>query len=415
MQKIAGDGATHDGRFQAADAALGHVATEITAPWLNAVQDEIVNVVEGAGITLNTADNAQLVAAIRRMQSTVGRRNYIINGAFEIAQRSAITSTSTDVFCADRWRMQVSGTAGFSANASSFIGITPVDSPTPQTRGKLALSNLEAGSGLRRILQRIEDVRTLAGQTCTLSFWAQLHGGATVTAIDVVPSFRQHHGAGGAADQIYALPTLTLVKPPSAPPGAWFRYKATITLPTHGVIGGGQGFPRIDDTVAPPVVDAAHYLELRLDFENASSGAAHSVVVAEVQLEAGEVATDYDYRPLAEELLLCQRYFEKSWDPFTWVQIFALNPHYSGASRGRAVGTRAHSLSTRFQALKARVPDIHWYSPQTGAVDNVRWGSSDVAVTQTNDPWLNSTGDPQVGSSQSEAPVFGHWTAEAEL
>ena len=37
--------------------------------------------------------------------------------------------------------------------------------------------------------------------------------------------------------------------------------------------------------------------------------------VTGVQLEKGTVATDFEYRPEAEELALCSRYYEKSYIP----------------------------------------------------------------------------------------------------
>lgn len=419
MQKIAGDGATVDGHFQPADAGLGQVATEITAPWLNAVQDELVNVVQAAGITLNVADNAQLLAAIRALQAIVGRRNFLVNGAFEVSQRNQQGGTSNvDVFCCDRWRMDVNAGVQISMTPTSFFNYTSPDGPTPQTRGQLLISQAQLGAAtVRRILQRIEDVRTLSGQKATLSFWARLKGVAAATGLTVTPSLRQFHGSGtgASADQITTLAALPLTKPASSSPGQWTRYAVTFTLPTCGQIGASSGFPRVDYGVVPPGVGIGHYLELRIDWGSASSSSQHDLELADVQLEVGEVATHFDYRDFAHELALCQRYYEQSWGPFGGPVFLSGNPFYQGAARDRATGTRAHGLCSRFRAIKAKVPTVKWYSPETGAADNLRWGAADVAVTQTNHPWIDNTGDPEVGSSQSEAAVFAHWTADAEI
>lgn len=419
MQKIAGDGATVDGHFQPADAGLGQVATEVTADWANAVQDEVVNVVQAAGLTLNSADNAQLLAAIRILQARVGRRNFLVNGAFEVSQRNQGGGTSnTDTFCADRWRMEVNAGVGIVMTPTSFFNFTAGDGPTPATRGQLLISQAQAGAAtVRRIKQRIEDVRTLSGQTATLSFWARLKGVAGATGLTVTPSLRQYHGSGTGAssDQITTLAALPLTKPASSSPGQWTRYAVTVTLPSIGQIGASSGFPRVDYGVTPPGVGIGHYLELRIDWGSASSASQHDLEITEVQLEAGEVATAFDYRDLAEEISLCQRYYEQSWGPFGGPTFLDANPFYQGAARDRATGTRAHGLCSRFRVLKAGVPTVKWYSPETGAIDTLRWGASEVAVTQTNHPWIDSTGDPEVGSSQSEAAVFAHWTADAEI
>lgn len=59
------DGAGHDNHaWVAEDPATNRPPTEITAAFMNAVQEEIAHVVEGAGIPLNKANNTQLRQAI---------------------------------------------------------------------------------------------------------------------------------------------------------------------------------------------------------------------------------------------------------------------------------------------------------------------------------------------------------------
>lgn len=65
MHRIDGAGATVTGQWTEGDPGTGTPATEMTADWFNAIQNEIENViVTGAGITLNKASNAQLLAAL---------------------------------------------------------------------------------------------------------------------------------------------------------------------------------------------------------------------------------------------------------------------------------------------------------------------------------------------------------------
>lgn len=73
MDKISAYTDTADGDdFTEGDPVAGVPATEVDEGWLNAVQEEIVNVIEGAGITRSAADNAQLKTAIYR---TFGNRS----------------------------------------------------------------------------------------------------------------------------------------------------------------------------------------------------------------------------------------------------------------------------------------------------------------------------------------------------
>lgn len=60
------NGAGHVGHlFVAEDASISRPPTEITAEWLNGVQEEIVAVIEAAGITPNSGDLDQLLEALR--------------------------------------------------------------------------------------------------------------------------------------------------------------------------------------------------------------------------------------------------------------------------------------------------------------------------------------------------------------
>lgn len=56
---------TPDGLYHNADPVAGEAGTIVTAESLNAIQEEIVAVITAAGITLDPADNAQLLAAIQ--------------------------------------------------------------------------------------------------------------------------------------------------------------------------------------------------------------------------------------------------------------------------------------------------------------------------------------------------------------
>lgn len=53
-----------DGQFVDKNPSLGIDGTVVDAPWLNSVQDEICNMIEGAGITLNKESVVQLRTAV---------------------------------------------------------------------------------------------------------------------------------------------------------------------------------------------------------------------------------------------------------------------------------------------------------------------------------------------------------------
>lgn len=77
MHKIDGAGATAQNTFTEGDPINGVKATQVTDDWLNAVQGEVVNAIEGAGITLNKENNSQLLAAI---QAIAGGAKVVFGG-----------------------------------------------------------------------------------------------------------------------------------------------------------------------------------------------------------------------------------------------------------------------------------------------------------------------------------------------
>lgn len=64
MHRIDSAGATVGGMWTEGNPSTGVPATEISADWMNAVQEEIVSVLAAADISLVKANNGQLLAAI---------------------------------------------------------------------------------------------------------------------------------------------------------------------------------------------------------------------------------------------------------------------------------------------------------------------------------------------------------------
>jgi hypothetical protein len=67
VRRIDGPTATNDSKFTHGNPQQGVAATRVKAEWLNAVQEEIANVIEAAGIELDPEDDAQLVAALETL------------------------------------------------------------------------------------------------------------------------------------------------------------------------------------------------------------------------------------------------------------------------------------------------------------------------------------------------------------
>jgi hypothetical protein len=222
--------------------------------------------------------------------STPTRRNVVINGAFDFWQRGNTFSSSTIgqvLSTADRWLSQCTsaGTWTITASRQAF---TPGDAPVAGYEGTFFYRH-ETSSGIvdgaNIVRHRIEDVRTFANQTITVSYWAKANANITGYAL---PFIRQNFGTGGSANVDTTLSGQTYST-------SWARYSSTITLPS----------------ISGKTVNANSYLELVITLPN---NAASTFDLWGVQIEAGSVATPFvrAATTLQGELAACQRYYYRT-------------------------------------------------------------------------------------------------------
>ena len=213
--------------------------------------------------------------------SNVVGKNRIINGNFDFWQRgtTASYSVASSQYLSDRWQMRTTATANVTTSQQSFtVGQTDVPN-NPKYFYRWDITSHTAGTGI--LEQRIEDVSTFAGNTCTLSFWAKCS-----TAQTLSNSYLQVFGTGGSATVTTSGSSFSLTT-------SWQKFTATFTLPSISgkTIAGGND-----------------YLNIRFNMPNAVC----TVDIAQVQLEAGSSATEFEHRPYTTELQLCKRYYESS-------------------------------------------------------------------------------------------------------
>ena len=133
-----------------------------------------------------------------------------------------------------------------------------------------------------------------------------------------------------------------------------------------------------------------------------------------VQLEVGSAATEFEHRSYGEELLLCQRYYQQSYDDNT-VPGTATN---AGCMIARASGGDVYlvQLIRRNIVTMRTTPSVVSYSPTTGTADKVRISSGDQTVSGVFDAGRNSSGFPLTSGSVSDGnDVRWHFTLSSEL
>ena len=232
----------------------------------------------------------------------VAGKNKIINGDFGVNQRSFTSTTSTgDFFGFDRWFSAISdGTVTYSAQTFTAGDDFPEAAVEGTNFARLVSTGQTLATAEARICQRIEDVRTFADKTITVSFWAKASTGTPNIAVDIAQIF----GTGGSTSVIAASQKFPITS-------SWARYSKTFVMPSLSgkTIGTGSnlrfnlwtsaGSNRNSQT------DSLGIQSITVDFWG-------------VQIEAGSVATPFTTASgsIGGELTLCQRYYTRFGSPY---------------------------------------------------------------------------------------------------
>jgi hypothetical protein len=264
-------------------------------------------------------------------------RNKIINGGLDIWQRGTSLSLTTTVYGPDRFQIS-------STSSSSVTRSTDVPSNL-RSRYSMSVTSDQWGNGA---VQIIEDLANYVnGKTYTISFWAKGTGASVGKTFKI---------SIGWAPEDPNLKTLS---------SDWQYYTRTITFASNFRATNGAG----DNLYLHPVRS--------LDGANLASG--NTVLMTQIQMEEGSVATPFEQRPIGLELALCQRYYE----------VFASNN--SGSN-----------LTVRYTIPKRTTPTL----VRTGEWISSSENGTFVSVGEATQVFLFNSGGIQVG---------GRYTANAEL
>jgi hypothetical protein len=222
-------------------------------------------------------------------------KNKIINGDFAINQRAFSSTTTYNTFGFDRFQLLgIGGTSTYSAQTFT-PGTAPVAGYEAANFVRLVSSGQSASNHYTVLRYAVEDVRTFAGQTATLSFWAKANTGTPFVAGTIYQSF----GTGGSSGAYNYASVKKLAITTS-----WERYSFTIPLSSISgkTIGTGSSIDIYIWTSAGTSYNT----------QTDSMGIQSTTIdIWGVQLEAGNTATAFQTATgtLAGELAACQRYY----------------------------------------------------------------------------------------------------------
>jgi len=313
----------------------------------------------------------------------VAGKNKIINGDFGVWQRgtSISLSSGTQVYSADRWLV----TSVFSAGSSTFSqqtftpGTAPVAGYESQYFGRITCGSTATNFNL---YQKIEDVRTFAGQTVTFSFWAK---SSATPQLQVY--LAQSFGSGGSSNVDYYSGAVVLTS-------TWTRYTKTVSL----------------SSLAGKTIGTSSNLTVGFYYDSGTINSA-TIDVWGFQIESGSVATPFSLATgtIATELAACQRYFQKSYDQ-------SVTPG-TGSDNGAVFGCRPNGgayLQGIHKVTMRTVPTIVAYSPSTGTSGKVRNYNSAADETASTG-FIGEYGVKFAGTTGSNDLMGVHYTASAEL
>jgi len=340
----------------------------------------------------------------------IGGSNMVINGAAEVYQRGAATTTHNG-YAVDRWQLKNTSSATCTNDQST-------DAPPPFKNSiKFTAGGTSCGAtGVAGIAQRMEGTSitsiglgTSAAQPVTLSFYVK----SSVTGTYAV-SIRNND-----TDQSF-INTYTI-----SSANTWEYKKVTFDARTTGTwltttgigvrlwfdLGSGSNF---DGTAGSWTTNNHLTVSSQADVVGTSSA---TWFVTGVQMELGEQATPFEHRSFADDLALCQRYFCKTFPTATApVQNGGNNGSLIAVASGTATApNRAFSVAFNYPVEMRASPTVTTFNP---AGSDALWykhtDGSTLAVTASF-PSERSISLTNGASATDQQAYRIHATADAEL
>lgn len=323
-------------------------------------------------------------------------KNKIINGNFDIWQRSA-SQTTSGYGSDDRWVNENLGSTKVHSQQNFILGQADVPN-NPKFFSRTVVSSVSGSPNYVTKQQRIEGVETFSGQTATLSFWAKAD-----STKNMATEFVQSFGTGGSPSSfVGSIGVTTHVLTTS-----WQKFTFAVDIPS--IAGKTLGTNNNSSLSINFWFDAGSDFDARTNSLGHQSG---TFDIAQVQLEFGVNSSEFEKRSIGEELLLAQRYFEKSYDLNDPVGTITNN----GSIWERPIRNNNDFVQMQrgFLVRKRAVPSISIYSPTTGLANKVA-NQGDKAVQGL--VGLGEAGFSAISivSGISGDSAYFHYTADAEI
>jgi len=346
-------------------------------------------------------------------ENTSSFKNKIINGGLRIWQRGTsvagtATTTPANLYQADRFYTFYTGlTAGtvttYSKGSMSINSTTKITARL--TKNATAVTTPTGGNYHQGFVYTLEDYDTLDlnGQKMTLSFWFNVSVAGTYSV-----------GIRNLSSATYFVSNFTMAATTATKIIKTFTIPTTYTTATPSgakgfeiVIGGYNGTAGSFVTGTLDAFTSGNAFTSTTSTNWLSATSLDYIEIAQVQLEQGDTATDFESRPFQTELALCQRYYEQD-----------ITGAYPGSTAWTAFSTTSMAGPLRFKSNKRIVPVMAY---TFGGTSNA-WVNVQTAGIVTGTPsqtWVTTGGvlGTPVGSAIFTAGMaYGFdWTANADF
>ena len=354
-------------------------------------------------------------STVKGIQLLKSNKNAIINGDFNIWQRgTSFTSVFNTAHTADRLKYLKNGSMVHDISRSTDVPNFAQSNRLFNYSALIDCQTADASIGAAELCHLSHDVEgfnflPLAQKSMTLSFFVK----ATKTGIYCV-SFR-NAGLDRSfvaeytinASDTWEFKTITIAASPSA--GTW-NYLNGVGININFTLAAGSNFQTTANSW-----QTGSYLATSNQV-NACDSTSNNFIICGVQLEAGSVATPFENRTIQEELALCQRYFEKSYD--LDVTVGTLTTNNTSIHTIARAGATGLSCSVSFKTFKRAIPSVVLYNP---SVANNQARNTDLATdgssTLTGNVGMSGFSWNSVAPASSVAGniMQVNWVASSEL
>lgn len=401
--------------------AIADVAPTAISAFISTLVDDPT--AAAARTTLGAADastvalkgaNSDITALTALTSGTPFRKNAIINGDFQVWQEgTSFAAMANGQYVADNWQYQKVG-------AMVHTGSRSTDVPTIVQAGRkipysilIDCTTVDAAIAAGDLTQLITFVEgynfvNIAGVGLCHQFWHKHTKVGTYCAAyrnaGVDRSFVREYTQ--AVSDTWELATVLVEASP--PAGTW-DYTNGIGMYVSFTLAAGTTY----QTLAGAWQTGNFFATANQ--VNACDSVANNFMLAGVQLEKGSVATEFDVRTFADELALCQRYYEKTFD-YSVAPVNASGSYVGALISVVPINDTLMYFTFDFKAEKRTNPTIVTYNP-TQANNLARtWANTgdSVGITGNGAAGLGRFGFYS-GSGAAQNPYAIHATANARF